>query len=366
MKGYNVNVPEPKQEQIPISKKTVYEKAQLESSAQTRTSLSDFAGELMKANVRKNSDAGSNENMGKTGKSNPSEKNIYQSAKTYKQVTEQVTDFYKPTKEQQSHQLEKKVDELLARLKTQQEMDKQQNRQEQMMERSYQMAARYLNPPANQPQEPVSTEDKDEVVTVQSVDPNPISSLSGQLADSSFPVSVSERRNYGFNTAVGANYRMGANSIAACISEDQTLVQGQRVRMRLLQAMQAGNVIVPAGSTVIGSANMQGERLEINIQSLEYGGNILPVDMTVYDTDGQRGLFVPGSEDRNAAKQALADMGNNMGNSVSITHSAGQQVAMDLSRGLIQSGTQLLSKKIRTVRITLKAGYKVLLVPKRS
>ena len=76
MKGYNVNVPEPKQEQIPTSKKTVYEKAQLESSAQTRTSLSDFAGELMKANVRKNSDAGSDENMGQAGKSNPSEKNI--------------------------------------------------------------------------------------------------------------------------------------------------------------------------------------------------------------------------------------------------------------------------------------------------
>ena len=89
-------------------------------------------------------------------------------------------------------------------------------------------------------------------------------------------------------------------------------------------------------------------------------------NITVYDTDGQRGIFVPGSDDRNAAKEALADVGNNMGNSVSITHSAGQQVAMDLSRGLIQSGTQLLSKKIRTVRITLKAGYKVLLVPKRS
>ena len=159
---------------------------------------------------------------------------------------------------------------------------------------------------------------------------------------------------------------MGANTIAACISEDQTLVQGQRVRLRLLQAMQAGNVIIPVGSIVTGSASIQGERLEIIIQSLEYGGNILPVEMTVYDTDGQRGIFVPGSDDRNAAKEALADVGNNMGNSVSITHSAGQQVAMDLSRGLIQSGTQLLSKKIRTVRITLKAGYKVLLVPKRS
>ena len=245
-------------------------------------------------------------------------------------------------------------------------MADQQNRQEQMMERSYQMAARYLNPTVNQPQTSIPSEEKSEVVAVQSVSHNPISSLSQQSVDSSFLASLCERRNYGFNTAVGTNYRMGANTIAACISEDQTLVQGQRVRLRLLQAMQAGNVIIPVGSIVTGSASIQGERIEIIIQSLEYGGNILPVEMTVYDTDGQRGIFVPGSDDRNAAKEALADVGNNMGNSVSITHSAGQQVAMDLSRGLIQSGTQLLSKKIRTVRITLKAGYKVLLVPKRS
>ena len=159
---------------------------------------------------------------------------------------------------------------------------------------------------------------------------------------------------------------MGGNTIPACISEDQTLTQGQRVRLRLLQPLQAGNVIIPAGSLVTGNVTIQGERLEINIQNLEYGGNIIPVEMAVYDIDGQRGIFVPGSENRSAAKEALADVGNNMGNSVSFTHSAGQQVAMDLSRGLIQSGTQLLGKKIRTVRITLKAGYKVLLVPKQS
>ena len=361
-----MNVPEPKEEQVPSSKKTVYEKAQLESSAQTRTSLSDFAGELMKANVRNSSNTGNNESSALTKQNTPSNKNIYQSAETYRQVNEQITDFYKPTKEQESHQLEKKVDQLLSQMKTQQEMADQQNRQEQMMERSYQMAARYLNPTVNQPQTSIPSEEKSEVVAVQSVSHNPISSLSQQSVDSLFLASMCERRNYGFNTAVGTNYRMGANTIAACISEDQTLVQGQRVRLRLLQAMQAGNVIIPVGSIVTGSASIQGERLEIIIQSLEYGGNILPVEMTVYDTDGQRGIFVPGSDDRNAAKEALADVGNNMGNSVSITHSAGQQVAMDLSRGLIQSGTQLLSKKIRTVRITLKAGYKVLLVPKRS
>ena len=55
-----------------------------------------------------------------------------------------------------------------------------------------------------------------------------------------------------------------------------------------------------------------------------------------------------------------------MGNSISFARSAGQQIAMDVSRGVIQGGTQLIGKKIRAVRITLKAGYKVLLVAKES
>lgn len=318
----------------------------------------------MKTNARN----GSQEKNAETpkGQSSSPEKNIRQSAETYKQVTQQLNDFYKPTKEQESHQLEKKVDELLAKLKTQEEIQSEQSRQEQMMERSYQMAGRYLNPGAEQQPAPEQATEKEASVSVQGVTYSTTSSLPQQTADSTFFAALSARRNYGFNTAVGASYKMGGNTIPACISEDQILTQGQRVRLRLLQPLQAGNVIIPAGSLVTGNVTIQGERLEINIQNLEYGGNIIPVEMAVYDIDGQRGIFVPGSENRSAAKEALADVGNNMGNSVSFTHSAGQQVAMDLSRGLIQSGTQLLGKKIRTVRITLKAGYKVLLVPKQS
>lgn len=352
-------MPDPKEEDMPGSKKVAYEKAQLESEGKARLSLSDLAGELMKANARSDE---------KPQPQKAPEENIRQSTLTYGQITQQLNDFYKPTKEQESRKLEEKVDELLAKLKTQEQVQDERSRQEQMMERSYQMAAKYLNPgtTTGQPAD-IAPQPEKQVIAVQGMEADdPISSLPQQMDDSTLLASLSARRNYGFNTAVGESYRMGANTIRACISEDQTIVQGQRVRLRLLQAMQAGNVIIPAGSLITGAASIQGERMEITIQSLEYKGNILPVELSVYDVDGQRGLFVPGSEDRNAAKEAIADVGSNMGSSISVTHSAGQQVAMDLSRGLIQSGTQLLSKKIRAVRITLKAGYKVLLVPKES
>lgn len=80
-------------------------------------------------------------------------------------------------------------------------------------------------------------------------------------------------------------------------------MDGQTVKLRLLEPLQAGNVIVPKNSLVSGSAKVQGERLEILVSSLEYAGNIIPVELAVYDSDGQKGLSVPSSLEQEAAKK---------------------------------------------------------------
>ena len=189
---------------------------------------------------------------------------------------------------------------------------------------------------------------------------------SDPVTDSAFIASLTVERNYGFNTAVGSSYQMGTNTIAACISENQTIEQGGRVRLRLLQPLQAGSITVPENSLVTGAAVIQGERLDILISSIEYAGNIIPVQLATYDIDGQKGIFVPGSETRNAAKDAAGTVSESMGNSVSFARSAGQQVVMDLTRGVMQGGTRLIAGRVRAVKVTLKAGYKVLLVTKKQ
>ena len=45
--------------------------------------------------------------------------------------------------------------------------------------------------------------------------------------------------------------------------QDQTLVDGQAVKLRLLEPMQAGNIVVPKNTLVAGTAKVQGERLDI-------------------------------------------------------------------------------------------------------
>jgi len=81
--------------------------------------------------------------------------------------------------------------------------------------------------------------------------------------------------------------------------------------------------------------------LKISIKTLEYRGTIIPVELRVYDTDGQEGIYIPGSLEINAFKEMAGNIGSNMGTSLSFTQSAGQQVLSGLGKGVIQSGSNI-------------------------
>lgn len=350
--GFNVNVPEPTTVQLEGNKTDVYERQQARREKDRRMqSLSDLAGRLLE---------------GKKGADSiPSpDGSIRQSADTYGQIAGQLESFYE-TPQATTGALEQKVEELSRLLEEAEAENRRTGSREEMMEQSYRMAARYLNPkPETTPDE--VEEEKPEPVPVSRVETGTTSALEQPLTDSAFVASLAVERNYGFNTAVGSSYRMGMNTIPACISESQTLEQGGRVKLRLLAPLQAGSVTVPANSLVTGTADIRGERLDILVSSIEYAGNIIPVQLATYDIDGQRGIFVPGSESRTAAKEVLGDVSQGMGGSISFAGSAGQQVAMDLTRGVLQGGTRFISQRVKAVKVKLKAGYKVLLVTKKQ
>ena len=48
--------------------------------------------------------------------------------------------------------------------------------------------------------------------------------------------------------------------------------------------------------------------MAVTVNSIESGGNILPVELTAYDMDGQAGLFVPNTAERTAMKEAAANL----------------------------------------------------------
>ena len=378
--GFNADIPQPKGDGIISDKKTAYEQEQMENKqADKMRSLQDFAFSLGEENEKGDGlnlidDAPAEKpktNVIDFGAGAPNNRrsSIQSSAAAYRDMNRQLGSFYEtPKEDKEKEELKRQVEELTARLDAKENGAGSMDEQVALMEKSYELAAKYMN--GGQPEQitqvtpSAPVQGSGNATPVKAVSDRTVSGLHQPMSNAEFI--YSKPRNYGFNTAVGSGYSMGKNTIRACVHNDQTLTDGQTVKLRLLEPLQAGNVIVPKNSLVSGSAKVQGERLDILVSSLEYAGNIIPVELAVYDSDGQKGLSVPSSLEQEAAKEAMANIGAGLGTSISFAQSAGQQVAMDITRGLMQGGSQYLAKKFRTVKVHLKANYQVMLYAKQQ
>jgi len=366
--GFNADIPLPAEDGIIADKQKAYEQAMISRKQQDRIqSLQDFGftGDDETEEPQAEIDLMPEEDVQPKRGSGASS-----SANAYRDINRQLSTFYEtPAVDEEKEDLKRQVAELTDRLQQQQNATPTADDQMALLEKSYELAARYMNGGQGQvAQVPVTggIERKPDAVAVQAVRETTVSGLQQPMSDADFIRAYSQPRNYGFNTAVGTGYAIGRNTIAACIHQDQTLTDGQAVKLRLLEPMQAGNIVVPKNTLVAGTAKVQGERLDILVSSIEYAGNIIPVELAVFDTDGQKGLSVPSSMEQEAFNEAMANIGSGLGTSISFAQSAGQQVAMDVTRGLLQGTSGYLAKKFRTVKVKLKAGYKVMLYAKQQ
>ena len=364
--GFNADIPLPAEDGIIADKQKAYEQAILNRKQQDKIqSLQDFGftGDDETEEPQAEIDLMPEEDAKPQRGGGAS-----YSANAYRDINRQLSTFYEtPAVDEEKEDLKRQVAELTDRLQQQQNATPTADDQMALLEKSYELAARYMNG-GQVAQVPVtgSIERKPDAVAVQAVRETTVSGLQQPMSDADFIRAYSQPRNYGFNTAVGTGYAMGKNTVAACIHQDQTLTDGQAVKLRLLEPMQAGNIVVPKNTLVAGTAKVQGERLDILVSSIEYAGNIIPVELAVFDTDGQKGLSVPSSMEQEAFNEAMANIGSGLGTSISFAQSAGQQVAMDVTRGLLQGTSGYLAKKFRTVKVKLKAGYKVMLYAKQQ
>ncbi|HML66581.1 MAG TPA: conjugative transposon protein TraM [Dysgonomonas sp.] len=375
--GYNAELPMPKEEGIISDKKGAYEKDEFESMQhQKRRTLQDMSFAF------DGTDDSSSDGQ-KTGSSNseaPSSAKIQSSVYAYQNVNRQVSSFYEaaPQIDQEAEQRQLELEWRLQELERKEEERKQTQQiaedQLALMEKSYQMAAKYM--PATtqgqiaepiQPTEevqaaPVSPVSNKNPISVSRIQEQVVSSLPVQMSDSAFIAEYSKPRNTEFHSIERNEPDEKRNGVYATIYRTVTLTDGQGVQLRLAETVQVGGRLIPKGTVVSGTAKISGERVDILVASILLDGHILPVELAAYDMDGRKGVSVPGSAEMNAAKEMAANMVLNMGTSISITDNAASQIAADLSKGVIQGASQYLSKKMRTVKVTLKAGHRVLLI----
>ena len=145
-------------------------------------------------------------------------------------------------------------------------------------------------------------------------------------------------------------------AIRAVIPNTQTLVNGATVEMMLSDDVYIAGVLIPKHSFIYGIASIGGERLRININSIQYRNNLFPVSLAVYDLDGMEGVYVPGSITRDVSKQSTEQAVQSMG-IASLDPSLGAQAA---TAGLA-AAKDLIGKKTRLIRVNISKGYEVLL-----
>jgi conjugative transposon TraM protein len=146
------------------------------------------------------------------------------------------------------------------------------------------------------------------------------------------------------------------NAIEAVIHNTQELVAGSIVKMRLLDEMYVAGKLIPKDQFVFGVAAMNGERLTIGISSIRSETSLFPVSLAAYDLDGLEGIYIPGAITRDAAKQS-SDQAMQSMQFMTMDQSVGAQA----SAAGIQAAKGLFSKKVKMVKVTVKAGYKILL-----
>lgn len=272
------------------------------------------------------------------------------SAQAYQEVQASLDDFFVPENNEaaQVAELQARIDELEA----QNAMAQQQPDQMEMLERSYQLAAQYMgNGNGGNYPPPGSADDEKGKRNVQ-----PVAQVSRNVVSS---LSASSDRS--FNTSVGSFGIVNKNTIAAVVANNQSVTDGESVKLRTTEPMWVGSRLIPRNTVIVGSARVQGERLEIEISSIECEGSIYDVELQVYDSDGQEGINIPNSMESDALHEIGANMGSTMGSSINISTNTGAQIASDVGRGLINGVSQYLNKKLRTVKVHLKAGYRVML-----
>ncbi|GAB6122481.1 conjugative transposon protein TraM [Dysgonomonas termitidis] len=379
--GLNVELPMPTDGGLVSDKRDAYEREAMRQKEQERMrSLQDFSTMFDQAEEPKQTESSQPEYY-----ENPSARqtkpanNLQASANAYQDINKQLGSWYEEPagKSAQELAVEERMNELERKLEEAEQRKATEDEQAAMLEKSYQMAARYMPQTAREASGAATGEavsgsssmqagqsGKTAAQPVKQVRQNVVSLLAAPMSNGEFISAYSQPRNTGFLTAAGNEGVQDKNSIRACVYQTVTLTNGKEVQIRLLEPMRVGDMLIPVNTVITGSCRITGERLDVIINSIQYADNIIPVELLVYDTDGQRGISVPGSDEINAAKEVAATLANSAGTSIMISDNAGSQLAADMGKGLIQGASQYVSKKMSVVKVTLKANYRLLLLPK--
>ena len=152
--------------------------------------------------------------------------------------------------------------------------------------------------------------------------------------------------------------------IKAIIDENVKAVDGSRVRLRLLDDIEINETVVPKGSYIYAIMSGFGsQRVKGSVKSILVDDELIKVSLSIYDTDGLEGLYVPGSTFRETSKDvASGAMSGNMNMGTTSSNNSLSQWGMQALTNAYQKTSNAIGKAIKKNSAKLKYGTFVYLV----
>ena len=141
----------------------------------------------------------------------------------------------------------------------------------------------------------------------------------------------------------------GSYPVKCMFLRDEKVKSGQRIIFRLMEDLEVDGTLLPA-NTRISAVCTIGERLFMEVGSVEYGGHIVRLGYSAYDTDGTIGIYCPETGAVSAGKQIKDDAVNTV--SSAISGFFGQ-----IGNAFVRTGANLLQSGDGVTSVNVAAGY---------
>ena len=152
--------------------------------------------------------------------------------------------------------------------------------------------------------------------------------------------------------SAGVGY--GIRPFRCMFVRDQRLKNGQRVTLRLLEDYVDGAVRIPA-NTHLSAICKIGDRLELQVRSLDWGGRIVPLSLDAYDTDGLQGIYCPETASAKNTKEVSRD-------ALTAGTTAFGGLVGDLANTVLRTGASIARNASGEVSVSVVSGYEFYLV----
>ena len=365
--GLNKDVPQASPDELPTSKLKAYELGRDEEAEGRKSQLLGTLADYFNREGEAKAEPEPSEEVPAA---------IGRSIDKYEETARELESFYDlpAVEDGESDDVKRELNALRAELGALKEEKAQANGevdQLELLEKSYQMAAKYLpsgnatpNPSANSSDKSVKPPASELPVAELSLERETVvSSLDQPISDSAFIAEYGyKERNLSFRSVGKSTPSIARNTLSVVVDRTTTIRQGDFLRLRLAESARIEGMTLPPNTVLIAQSTIDGNRMKLHVTSVEHAGRILAVKLSAFDLDGQEGLAIPGSEEVSALKEVGAGVGGTVGTSFTFASSAKDQLIAEAARGVMQGASQLLQKKLRTIKVTVKSGHRLFLV----